>query len=143
MQSLCLSLYSLLNQHKIATRESPEGSSPDLIVRLFEGIVHDLRLSRERIENLENEGSEHAKAIAAAKSKSDFLLLANQRLERRIEELVQEAAQESRNHQNKIEEVRLAMHAEKDKGKIEIERMRAKQNNCEIKTTQIEEEVDQ
>lgn len=135
-------MYEILNRNKIAVKHhSQEESSQDLIIKIFENVVHDLRLKKERVENLENEDAEKSKAIDKLKDKNESLAKSNHKLQRQIEEQSEELAHTLRVQQEQFDEVRNSELADKEKYKIEVERLKVKQRNYEAKFVQMQDEI--
>lgn len=135
-------MYEILNRNKIAVKHhSQEESSQDLIIKIFENVVHDLRLKKERVENLENEDAEKSKAIDKLKDKNESLAKSNHKLQRQIEEQSEELAHTLRVQQEQFDDVRNNELADKEKYKIEVERLKVKQRNYEAKFVQMQDEI--
>lgn len=126
MTFLCLNLYEILNRNKIPVKQNPEDSSQDMVIKIFESVAHELRLKKDRIENLENVDIEKTKKWDKLKDHNDNLMKAHQKLERRYEEQEKDYEQVIKNQEQNFKNLRDTAESEKEQLKREIIRLRNK-----------------
>ena len=141
MTFLCFNLYEILNRNKIPVKHNPDDSSQDMIIKIFESVAHDLRLKKERVENLENEDVEKSRSIEILTEKNDQLIKANQKLQKRLDEQAEEYSKTIQAHEQNFEDLQNTEFGEREKYKLEVERLKVRNRNLEIKFTQMEEEI--
>ena len=141
MTFLCSNLYEILNRNQIPVRQNSEENSQDMIIKVFETIAHDLRLKKERVENLENQDSENVKLINKLKDANEELKHDNDKLSHKIDTQNNHYTKQFRAQQEHIDELQSSQIAERERSKIEIERIKNKNRTLEIKFSQMEDEV--
>ena len=141
MTFLCSNLYEILNRNQIPVRQNSEENSQDMIIKVFETIAHDLRLKKERVENLENQDSENVKLINKLKDANEELKHDNDKLSQKIDTQNNHYTKQFRAQQEHIDELQSSQIAERERSKIEIERIKNKNRTLEIKFSQMEDEV--
>jgi FtsZ-binding cell division protein ZapB len=67
-------------------KNNPEDSTQDMIIKVFETVSHDLRLRKERVENLENEDIEKTKTIDTLRDQNDHLSKTNHKMQKRLDD---------------------------------------------------------
>lgn len=141
MTFLCFNLYEILNRNKIAVKSNPDDNSQDMIIKIFESVAHDLRLKKERVENLENEDIEKTKIIDTLKDKNDQLFKANQKLQKRLDEQMREYTHNIQEQERNLDNIRNSESIEKDRLQQDLERLRTKYRNLEMVQTQYQDEI--
>lgn len=141
MNFLCLSLYEILNRNQIPVRQNADDSSQDMVIKVFETVAHELRLKKERVENLETQDSENIKTIDKLKDANEQLQRDNQKLSQKLENQIQDYTDQLQSQQEHITELQTSNIAERERLKIDIDRLKNKNRNLEIKFSQMEDEI--
>jgi cell division protein FtsB len=141
MTYLCFTLYEILNRNKIPVKSNHDDSSQDMIIKIFETVAHDLRLKKERVENLETEDSEKSKQIDDLKDKNDRLNKMVKKLQKSMDEQAKEYAEVVQAHEQNFEDFRGTEMVERKKYQQEIDRLKLKNSSLEAKYTQLEDQI--
>lgn len=126
MTFLCLNLYEILNRNKIPVKQNPEDSSQDMVIKIFESVAHELRLKKDRIENLENEDIDKTKKWDKLKDHNDSLMKAHQKLEWKYAEQEREYELIIKNQKQNFNNLTETGDEEKEQLKREITRLKNK-----------------
>jgi len=112
-----------------------------MIIKIFETVAHDLRLKKERVENLENQDLDNRKILDKLKDNNEYLDKENQKLIQKLEKNTQEYNEQLSTQQESYTELQNTLYSEREKFKIDLERQKMKNRNLEIKFSQMEDDI--